>query len=427
MATASSVPKEETICNNDAVGETTPTITDRHSISELPELRSISESLGSNWLETKKAFEVLLDEGINRLQGYFCNNWLTQPHQWGLLPSVADYISSKLKIQTNSLFTVAQKLANQHDSLIEQSNLELTEEVSIETNLSRLFIESQFHALAGRLLGRIVQFLDDYQAKWTNFSKDYAKELLGYAVRLCDQELNMSIESFLADKPTPRTDRQAKTAVNMLNSLLVRQWDHYCGTKAWVPDGSRWPAAMEGEGHEGTLELLTKILELLNSDFGSEQPAQIAKTANSENDPDGTQASCKIVEELTSTTPHETWIPRSSSNVKSGTDSIAELNKRLREEAPYLVEFGGRTKQILQIPDYMWHQIPIATRDALREKCVIQHADRLMEPVLVSVGSELDLENLVDRLFMPTTETWHLVPRILSRVDVDWIPFSTSD
>jgi serine/threonine protein kinase len=427
MATATTVRKEEKTNSHEALSNKDQSITDRHAISKIPELRSISESLGTNLLETTKAFECQLDDGINRLQGYLCNKWLTQPHQWGLLPSLADYIASKLKIQTNSLFTVAQKLAHQHDNLIEQINSGSTEEESIETNLSRLFIESQFHALAGRLLGRIIQFLEDYQTKWSNFSKGYAKELLGYAVRLCDQELNMSLESFLADMPTPRTDRQAKTSVNWLNSLLVRQWDRYCGTKAWVPDESRWPGIIDEQGLEGTQELLTRILDLLNDNYVSKKPAQTSKPENRKSEEDSTLAACKIIEDLTSTAPHESWNPRSSTYVKSGPDSILELDKRLLEQAPYLVEFGGKNKQILRIPDYIWHQIPIATREALREKCVIQHADGLTEPVLVSVGSDLDLENLVDRLFMPTTETWHLVPRILSRVDVDWIPFSTSD
>ena len=426
MATASAVRKDETTLNGKGHTEPRQSDSEMRTASDLPELRSISESLGTDWQETKVAFEVLLEEGINQLQGYLCNKWLTHPHQWGLLPSVAEYISSKLKTQTNSLFTVAQKLANQHDSMLELSNVDSTEPASLETNLSRLYIESQFHALAGRLLGRIVQFLDGYQTKWRDFSKVYSKELLGYAVKLCNQELNMSLEAFLADKPVARSDRQAKTSVNWLNSLLVRQWDQYCGTNSWVPDESRWPLAIENEGIEGTHETLTKILDLLNNYFTTEQIV-LADSANEEHDQGGTHTSFEIKEDLTSTTPHETWQPVASAEQQSGTDSIAELSKRLREEAPYLVEFGGETKQILQIPDYIWHQIPIETRDALHEKCLIRYTNSLTEPVLVSVGTSLDLENLVDRLFMPTTETWLLVPRILSRVDVDWIPFSTSD
>ncbi len=136
-----------------------------------------------------------LEDGIHSLQDYLCNKWLTQPNQWGLLPSLADYIASKLKVQTNSLFTVAQKLANQHDILIEQSQAAHPSEASLDTNLSRLFIESQFHALAGRLLGRIVDFLEDYQTKWNNFSKGYAKDLLGFAMKLCEEELDTTIEA----------------------------------------------------------------------------------------------------------------------------------------------------------------------------------------------------------------------------------------
>jgi serine/threonine protein kinase len=427
MATASAVRKEEPASNSKSLNDLQQNHSERRTTSELPELRSISESLGSNWDETKLAFDRLLEEGINQLQGYLCNKWLTQPHQWGLLPSVAEYISSKLKTQTNSLFTVAQKLANQHDSMLEQSNQDSTEQVSLETNLSRLFIESQFHALAGRLLGRIVQFLDTYQSKWREFSKGYAKELLGYAARLCNQELNMSLEAFLTDKPVTRSDRKAKTSVNWLNSLLVRQWDQYCGTKAWVPDESRWPMVIEEESLEGTPETLSRMLDLLNKCCTSEQLDLTANSANDELDQGGTQAGLYLNEELTSTAPHETWQPASSSEHQSGTDSLVELSKRLREEAPYLVEFGGKTKQVLQIPDYIWHQIPTETREALHERCLVKYTDKLSEPVLVSIGTDLDLENLVDRLFMPTTETWLLVPRILSRVDVDWIPFSTSD
>jgi serine/threonine protein kinase len=427
MATASSVSKEKENLGNEIAADENLDDTGRYGIAELPELRHISELLGTDWRETTQAFEVLLDEGIHRLQDYLCNKWLTQPNQWGLLPSLADYIASKLKIQTNSLFTVAQKLANQHDILIEQSQMKQPAETSIDTNLSRLFIESQFHALAGRLLGRIVEFLEDYQSKWNNFSKGYAKDLLVYAMKLCDQELNTSIEAFLTDKPASRSDRQAKTCVNWLTSLLVKQWDRYCGTNAWVPDESRWPISIEEEKIDGTQELLTRILDLLNNDFVTDRQTENFDASDIDGDAIATLSIGQDIGDLTSTTPQDTWNSQAKDDGKSGVDSIGEINKRLREQAPYLTEFGGKTKQILQIPDYMWHQIPQETREALSEKCVIQHADKLTEPVLLSVGSELDLENLVDRLFMPTTETWHLVPRILSRVDVDWIPFSTTD
>jgi hypothetical protein len=426
MATASAVRKEETTINGKGLSEPRQSNSERRTTSDLAELRSISESLGTDWWETKVAFEGLLDEGINQLQGYLCDKWLTHPHQWGLLPSVAEHISSKLKTQINSLFTVAQKLANQHDSMLQQSSADSTEPASLETNLSRLYIESQFHALAGRLLGRMVQFLEGYQTKWRDFSKVYSKELLGYAYKLCDQELNMSLEAFLTDTPVARSDRQAKTSANWLNSLIVRQWDQYCGTNSWIPDESRWPLVLEKEGVERTHETLTKILGLLNDYVTTEEIGQ-ADSASDELDQGGTHTSFALQEDPSSTAPNETWQPVVSAELRSGTDSIVELNKRLREEAPYLVEFGGETKRILQIPDYIRRQIPIQTREALHEKCLIKYTHSLAEPVLVSVGTGLDLENLVDRLFMPTTETWLLVPRILSRVDVDWIPFSTSD
>lgn len=427
MATASSVSKEEAAIDTDVAGTEEETNVDPHGICELPELQHISELLGTDWRETTKAFESLLEDGIHSLQDYLCNKWLTQPNQWGLLPSLADYIASKLKVQTNSLFTVAQKLANQHDILIEQSQAAHPREASLDTNLSRLFIESQFHALAGRLLGRIVDFLEDYQTKWNNFSKGYAKDLLGFAMKLCEEELDTTIEAYLADKPTARSDRQAKTCINWLTSLLVKQWDRYCGTQSWIPEESRWPITIEGEDLDKTEELLARILELLNNDFATCKKPQETETHAKEVDSNATQSVIEIIENATSTEPKDTWNSQTDNDDKVVTDSIGEINKRLREQAPYLTEFGGKTKQILQIPDYMWHQIPVETRDALREKCVIQHADQLNDPVLLSVGSELDLENLVDRLFMPTTETWHLVPRILSRVDVDWIPFSTTD
>lgn len=427
MAIASAVRKEEPVSNSTEPNDTQARDSESRTTSDLPELRSISESLGTDWDETKIAFENLLKKGIKQLQGYLCNKWLTHPHQWGLLPSVAEYISSKLKTQTNSLFTVSKKLANQRDSMLEESNRESTEQVSLDANLSGLFIESQFHALAGRLLGRIVLFLDDYQSKWRAFSKGYAKELLGYAARLCNQELNMSLEAFLTDKPLTRTDRRANTSVNWLNSLLVRQWDQYCGTNAWVPNESRWPLKIEEEGIKGTHETLARIMELFN-DYSSTEEIELRENFSIEDtDRGGTQVSSGASEDLTSTAPNETWQPEISSELKSDTDSIAELNKRLREATPYLVEFGGNTKQVLQIPDYIWHQIPIKTRDVLHEKCLIKCTNSRSDPVLVSVGTSLDLENLVERLLMPTTETWHLVPRILSRVDVDWIPFSTSD
>ncbi|XZE19673.1 protein kinase domain-containing protein [Pirellulaceae bacterium SH449] len=398
---------------------------DRFGIGLIEEINTICNSLGIDPHRTNTAFASMLHEGLSNLHIHLCDKWLTHPQQWGLIPSLLEYLAAKLKIQINSLFTVAQKLANQHDSIIEQAETQDTDLTEEADRLSRLFIESQFHALAGKLLGCIVDSLTGYRTKWCDFSTSFARELLGFVNRLCEQDLGIPLESYMKDKPASRVDRHAKTANTWLNSLLVDRWNRFSKLGSWHPSSDRWPQGLENDSSASTSDLLTMVIDLLESELKSDGPKQ----EDPKTEPELHSAILQdlALEDLTSTTPHYSEIL----DLAKGTDRevavIEELYKRLREASPYFVEFGGKSRQILQLPAYMWHQIPLATRDAIRNKCEIQHVEHLTEPILISIGTNLDLENLLERLFLPTTETWNLVPRILSRVDIDWIPFTSSD
>lgn len=418
MAIASSMNEqsdEETIVESSS---------DSFGLGAIVELSAICKSLGIPPNRTKKAFEVMLLEGLSSLHIYLCDKWLTHSPQWGLMPSLLEYLAAKLKIQINSLFTVAQKLANQHDSIIEQAESQATDLLENADRLSRLFIESQFHALGGRLLACIVDSLNSYRRKWSDFSTLYARELLGFANRLSEEDLGISLESYMKERPASRVDRHAKTASTWLNSLLVGRWSLYSKLGEWKPVSSRWPDGLDLNPSDSTSDLLTKFIELLERESHKEPPKP--EDLNAELDLHSAVLKDLTLEDLTSTTPNPTDFGNLAHGPNSEAVIIDELSKRLREASPYFVEFGGTSRQILKLPAYMWHQIPQATREAILDKCEIQHVEHLNEPILVSIGKDLDLENLLERLFLPTTETWNLVPRILSRVDIDWIPFTTS-
>lgn len=397
---------------------------DPFGLGSIAELTAICKSLGIPPGRTKDAFEAKLLEGLRSLHIYLCDKWLTHSTQWGLIPSLLEYLAAKLKIQINSLFTVAQKLANEHDSIIEQTETQATDFEEHADRLSRLFIESQFHALGGKLLGCIVESLNSYSKKWSDFSTLYKRELLSFAKRLSEQDLGISLESYMKERSVSRVDQHAKTASEWLNSLLVGQWSLYSKLGDWKPVASRWPDGLEIKPSDSTSDLLTKIIELLEIDL--HEPHHRSEDFNAKLDLQSAVLKNLTREDLTSTTPHHTDLGTRARKPDSEAVVIDELTKRLRKASPYLVEFGGNSRQILKLPAYMWHQIPQFAREAILDKCEILHVEHLSEPILVSIGTDLDLENLVERLFLPTAETWNLVPRILSRVDIDWIPFTIS-
>jgi hypothetical protein len=228
----------------------------------------------------------------------------------------------------------------------------------------------------------------------------------------------------MKERSVSRVDQHAKTASEWLNSLLVGQWSLYSKLGDWKPVASRWPDGLEIKPSDSTSDLLTKIIELLEIDL--HEPHHRSEDFNAKLDLQSAVLKNLTREDLTSTTPHHTDLGTRARKPDSEAVIIDELTKRLRKASPYLVEFGGNSRQILKLPAYMWHQIPQVAREAILDKCEILHVEHLSEPILVSIGTDLDLENLVERLFLPTAETWNLVPRILSRVDIDWIPFTIS-
>jgi hypothetical protein len=395
---------------------------------DVQELESICDALGIDLQKTAIAFDQLLQGSVQQLQACICGKWLTHSQYWSLLPAFASLITKKFKTQTNSLFVVAQRLGQQHDEMLERMERGVAGADDNDQQLTRLFIESRFHALSGRLLGKFVFFLQQYLSRWREFSNGFAVELLSYANRLCQQELGGDVDVYLSEKSNFRSDQFARKAYSWVNSLLVRFWDQSIGLETrWTPADEDWPKALEWKPQTGAQSCLSDLFDLLN------RCSTVKGRNGMESDEEGTDGgSTGLLENATmecqTKAVTQIVVEENSTKMKlpHGLDPIAELEKDLREHAPPLCEFGGDLKQILLIPDMLWYQVPESMRDALTQRCDIQVKEKIDSPLLVSVGSNLDLENMIDRLLMPTSETWQLVPRILSRVDVDWVPFTTT-
>ena len=401
-------------------------------------VHEICQLLGIAPEEGEQSIERLL-KGCNQiLVDQIGSHWLHSPSHWEQIPVLLNTIGEKLRINANSLFVVSQRLDGQQNELIEakETASEGDSEISqteIESRLGKLSIESKFHALSGKLLQWIAGHLETHKNIWKKCSRNLSKSLVGFGNQICQETFGNGIEKFLQSGLITKTDAMTKSCKAYLAYVIASHW-HFLSSPekplARPPHASTiYDLLSPAQGIETQLRI---VLDKLITDFEQHTASSSPQSLPNGDAPatgesmtlnktllQGLGFAGKTIERMTAGTITQVTNPS-----KRISDPF-ELQEKLESVQPYLADFGASLAQTLYLSEYLWFQMPEELRSKLEATCSIQTVDGKLTPTIIAEGTELDVEELIDKLWMPTSETWQLVPRVISRVDIDWIPFST--
>jgi hypothetical protein len=98
------------------------------------------------------------------------------------------------------------------------------------------------------------------------------------------------------------------------------------------------------------------------------------------------------------------------------------LANELIQTRPYLVDFGGAVRNILVVPQEVVEQLQPEQRAELAQHQVTFIQTEQGECELVCIGERLALSEIIDRVWMPSSQNWELTNRVFARVDIEWQP-----
>jgi len=376
----------------------------------------ISEQLGIPVQDIAKGVRSLFEKSMIQLESTLKEKWLSSPKNWEVFPSLLESIQVQLKLNANSLFTVAKKLSEKHDELIATVVPTNEKNQELDAQLSKLVIESTFHVVAGRILARIATQLDPFRVTWQQVSIKLRAVFSAYFEQLSTQVLGRSIDNFFEAKPSLQNHAFLIKGNAEITSLVIREWAKSLACFHAIKD-------TKIRSHDRNIyKMLNELVASLTATIETKRREQLGAIH------DSTNVTSSF--DLTSITSFAALTSGATSNQNSESmwenpiDDLYDLEAKIAYGIPHLVDFGDQLKKTLIISSLSWSQITEEFQAKIASLCDVEIRQENVVPTLLCESNELNLEDMIDKVWMPTDETWQLVPRILSRVDVEWMPFS---
>jgi serine/threonine protein kinase len=376
----------------------------------------ISEQLGIPIQDVAKGVRSLFEKSMSQLESTLKEKWLNSPNNWEAFSSLLESIQVQLKLNANSLFTVAKKLSEKHDELIEMVVATNEKNQELDAQLSKLAIESTFHVVAGRILVRIATQLDPFRVTWQQVSIKLRAVFSAYCEQLSTQVLGRSIDKFFEAKPSLQNHAFLKKGNAEITSLVMGEWAKSLFSFHAIKD------TKIRSQDRNVYKMLDELVASLTATIETKRREQLGAIHDSTNVTSSFDSA--PITSLSALTSGATSNQNLESAGKNSSDDPYDLDAKIAYGIPHLVDFGDQLKKTLIISSLSWSQIPEEFQTRIASQCDIQIRQVNVVPTLLCESNELNLEEMIDKVWMPTDETWQLVPRVLSRVDVEWIPFS---
>ena len=376
----------------------------------------ISEQLGIPVLDIAKGVRSLFAKSMSQLESTLKEKWLNTPSNWEAFPSLLESIQMQLKLNANSLFSVAKKLSEKHDELVEMVVASDEKNREFNEQLSKLGVESTFHVVAGRILARIAMQLNPLRVSWQQVSIKLLATFSTYCERLSTQVFGRSIDKFFEANPSMQNHSSLTKAIAEIRSLVMEEW-----AKSLLSLNA--PKGNELRSRDRDIH---KMLDALVASLAATIEAKRREQLGASQDSNCVTPSVDLtsVSSLDALTSDATFKQNSESAGKPPSDDPYDLDSKIAYGIPQLADFAHQLKKTLVISSLSWSQIPEEFRARIESQCTIEIRQVCGVPTLLCEANDLNLEEMVDKVWMPTDSTWQLIPRILSRVDVEWIPFS---
>jgi serine/threonine protein kinase len=400
-----------------------PKSTSNHSIlntEQKQELCHVCEQLAIEPADALDWISTLVQTTREKLAEWISAKWLTSPASWMNLRNVLRSISDQFSIQSNSLFVVADKLNEKHETILatmyngsEQATSEMNEQLQSTT------LEARFHSLAANMLGRLAEHLGHLEELWCNECKIVFLDLLEW-VKVLVQNLGLewdgsqNTQSVLASlNRLEGDDALAKSVRRALQRMMVERISPAIGLPSSDASESTRSQPSFAELFNTTLSKLSensipidKAIETNEGDF------EMGATA---------QAVCPAATEMT-------MLQSSHSSTSGKTSAKAplpqvqtSLAQEFHEARPYFVEFGGSLRNMIVMPRAVADQIePIQKVDLEQNSVTTIVGGEGSQSSIICIGEQLTLSDIVERVWMPSHDIWQLAHRLFARVDVEW-------
>ena len=431
LCVASNQQLQQVEIANEAKSDTsTAEITEPTSIAsplggdELHELEVVCDQLAIDAESAILLVSKLVNETRATLADWLLRRWLSTPTTWSLLKHVLRLVASKFSVHSNSLATVAKKLVDKHDSYLEQLyNGTVQTSAELEQRLQAMSLEARFHSMASKMLARMAEHVATMEDLILNECEFFQRDMNRWAAELAQTlgfRLDNSTQSQSALAALTRisaNDSLTKQIRKSLQSVASCRLESVFGT-------SPTPQCKEGEQFASSF---ASVLEMATQRFADSKPT--AKSIPEEIVVGGTLTSLasELSQVMSTSDSSGPQYGTATMSISESLNSAKPVRLSLAEEIdaarPYFVEFGGAIRNTLVVSSINVEQIDSAQKlDIEDKKTAMIVSDRCKNSSIICLGERMVLSDIMDRVWMPSNDIWQLSNRILTRVDVDWLP-----
>ncbi|MDZ4852564.1 MAG: protein kinase [Pirellulaceae bacterium] len=385
-------------------------------------LEEISESLGISLAKSQVAAQALLDESVQGLLDWLRTRWLKSFEGWSQLRDVLTCISQRFNSQSLSLKTVADRIHQQRDTLLNSvySQQVVAEKVQqdIVQQIRSLNMQASVHHTASRMLLRLGQHVIHIEKIWRNESISANEQFRIWTLSLA-HELGISIDAdgrirdtwlpipakwFGVREVTQKSIEQALQSMvqkRFFAALLPSMLQDVSGAKETAQCRAKSPLTEARSFDEKRLQRLLEV------GLGVSNQAAI-KAGLIENPDKGKE--------------------NSNASSRPQTNPAIDLNSQMLADHLHaddlkLLEDGGAKRTFLLLPKGSATPESIEQlKKNLNPNLTIVELDGIKTAILCVDGEQLDHSQIVYRLWLPSRERCQLAERLHSRNDIEWHP-----
>jgi len=397
------------------------------------DLEQVCEQLALNMQESTRTISNLITTTQDNLADWLVSRWLVSPLEWSHLKEVVRLVASKFSVNANSLNVVSQKLADNHDAFLERLySGDQKSSPELEQRLHAMALEARFHSMGAKMLARMAEHTAYLEDLWLNECRLLQAELCPWVDDLSKRvgiRLDNSLQSnsFLsALLQTESDDSTSKEVRKSLQTIVSNRLKRVLGTEQEVPTDSQSRHLSFG----AILEFATGSFIQPNLSTTTTARA-VSKDADAvvASPSDGSKTTPVLEQTQSISPPTEVTAPDAIDAISLEKRSLDKRSLEIEIDSarPYFVDFGGAVRNVVLLPSLLAEQLDSIQKAALDNRnvaLVVSH--RCRQAAILTVGERMVLSDIMERVWMPSSDIWNLANRILARVDVDWLPISNS-
>ncbi len=371
------------------------------------ELDMISDSLAIDFMDTYQSVANLVAKTRDKLIVSIVGKFLTSPSAWTIIREITIRISSQFRIHANSLQVVAETLSKKHDETLDMIYQgEQGSTIELDQQLQAMAIEARFHSIAAKMLERMAEHVTHLEELWLQECVTLRKDVLRWVEQLC-AEIGIRWDDSPETQSVSISLRRLNVDEGLVRNLKKHILDLVCNRL--LQDSSN-PVAFD-DVFKLAYAHFAELSKKPRSSTAKHSLDNVDSTNSMERNPTTEAKTCKPEDSLGSTT-------------KNGHSNVEPTNlaHELIQTRPYLVDFGGAVRNILVVPQGVVAQLQPEQRTELAQHQVTFIQTEQGDCELVCIGERLVLSEIIDRVWMPSSQNWELTNRLFARVDIDWQP-----